>query len=260
MGNMRNQSPVRSYKDRDLKLLWGLAAARCSHPNCRKPLIKEATDSDPHAVLGRIAHINDFSTSPDSPRSDPSLTVTELNAYENLILLCGDHHDEIDKQKRTFPRETLLGWKHEHEAWVFSRLQQVVPTIGFAELEVVCQGILGGSRPPSEPAVPTPPAEKMRKNALTEKLRLRLTLGLSVFSEVEHFVQSVARLNPHFPEQLKAGFVDRYNEFVQRGVQGDALFEALHDFASSSSSNFERQAAGLGVLCYLFQKCEVFEP
>ncbi|MBM3853875.1 MAG: HNH endonuclease [Verrucomicrobia bacterium] len=252
--------PSRSYHDRDLKLLWGLAAARCSHPNCRKPLIKEATEHDPHAVLGKIAHINDFSPSTDSPRADSSLTITELNAYENLILLCGDHHDEIDKQKRTFPRETLLKWKREHETWVFSRLQQVVPTIGFAELEVVCQGILAGTQRPSELATPTPPAEKMLKNKLTEKVRLRLTLGLSVFSEVEHFVQSVARLSPHFPEQLKAGFVRRYNELVQQGIEGDALFEALHDFASSGSSNFERQAAGLGVLCYLFQKCEVFEP
>ena len=257
---MPSQGPTRSYKDRDLKLLWGLAAARCSHPNCRKPLIKEATEKDPHAVLGKIAHINDFSPSPNSPRTDPSLTVHELNAYENLILLCGDHHDEIDKQKKTFPVETLLRWKNDHEAWVLSRLQQVVPTIGFAELEVVCQGIVAGSRPPSEPAAPTPPAEKMQKNGLTEKLRLRLTLGLSVFTEVEHFVQSVARLSPHFPEQLKAGFVLRYKEFLQRDVRGDALFEALHDFASSGSSNFERQAAGLGVLCYLFQKCEVFEP
>jgi len=254
-----SQNPGRSYKDRDLKLLWGLAAARCSNPNCRKPLIKETTENDPHAVLGKIAHINDFSPSPGSPRSDPSLTVQELNAYENLILLCGDHHDEIDKQKRTFPKEMLLKWKCEHEAWVFSRLQQIVPTIGFAELEVVCQGIIGGQHPPSEPSMPTPPAEKMRKNGLTEKLRLRLTLGLSVFTEVEHFVQSVARFDPHFPEQLKAGFGLRYNEFLERGIQGDALFEALHDFASSSSSNFERQAAGLGVLCYLFQKCEVFE-
>lgn len=129
---------------------------------------------------------------------------------------------------RTFTKETLLKWKCEHEGWVFSRLQQIVPTIGFAELEVVCQGIVGGQHPPSEPSMPTPPAEKMRKNGLTEKLRLRLKLGLSVFSEVEHFVQSVARLNPHFPEQLKAGFVLRYNEFLQRSIQGDALPVYLH--------------------------------
>jgi len=223
-------------------------------------LIKEATEKDPHAVLGKIAHINDFSPSPNSPRSDPSLTVQEANAYGNLILLCGEHHDEIDKQKNTFSKETLLGWKREHEEWVFGCLQQEVPAIGFAELEVVCQGIIGRSGPPSEPVAPTPPTEKMRKNGLTDQLRLRLSLGLSVFMEVEHFVQSVARIDSHFPERLKTGFVTHYNEFLQQGIQGDALFEALHDFASSGSSRFERQAAGLGVLCYLFQKCEVFEP
>lgn len=257
---MTGNRPVRSYKDRDLKLLWGLAAGRCAYPECRKPLIKEATDKDAHAVLGKIAHINDFASNPDSPRSNPSLSVDELNSYENLVLLCGNHHDEVDKQKNTFPRETLLKWKQEHEAWVFSRLEQAVPAIGFAELEVVCQGVIGGSRPPSDPVAPTAPLEKMRKNGLTEKVRLKLTLGLSVFNEVEQFVQSVARLDSHFPERLKTGFVTRYNDFLANGVSGDALFEALHDFASCSSSNFDRQGAGLGVLCYLFQKCEVFEP
>lgn len=100
----------------------------------------------------------------------------------------------------------------------------------------------------------------MRKNSLTDKVRLKLTLGLSVFNEVENFVQSVTRLDPHFPERLKSGFVTRYNDFLEKGINGDALFTVLHDFSSSSSSNFDRQGAGLGVLCYLFQKCEVFEP
>jgi hypothetical protein len=172
-------SPSRSYKERDLKLLWGLAAARCSNPDCRKPLIKEATESDPHAVLGKIAHINDFSPCPDSPRSDPSLTIQQLNAYGNLILLCGDHHDEIDKQKRTFPRETLLRWKREHEAWVDSRLEQATPGVGFAELQVVCEALLAAAAQPSDQFIPTPPAEKMRKNGLSARLLRKLQLGLS---------------------------------------------------------------------------------
>jgi hypothetical protein len=79
---MPGNRPVRSYKDRDLKLLWGLAAARCAQPECRKPLIKEATERDPHAVLGKIAHINDFSPSSNSPRSSPSLSVTGLVIFK----------------------------------------------------------------------------------------------------------------------------------------------------------------------------------
>ncbi len=257
---MSSQKPTRSYKHRDLELLWGQAGARCSHPQCRKLLIRPATENDPHAVVGKIAHINDFSPSANSPRSDPSLTVQELNAYENLILLCGDHHDEIDKQKKTFPRETLLAWKREHEAWVVSRLEQAMPGIGFAELEVVCNVLLSPPTQPNEGFIPTAPAEKMRKNNLSDNLLRKLQLGLSMFNEVEAFIQGVARLHPQFPEGLKAGFVKRYNESLDREISGDALFETLYDFASSGSSKIERQAAGLAVLCYLFQKCEVFEP
>jgi len=255
-----DQKSTRSYKDRDLKLLWGLAGARCSRPQCRRLLIREATEKDPHAVIGKIAHINDFSPSANSPRSDPSLTVQELNAYENLILLCADDHDEIDKQKGTFPKETLLAWKREHEAWVMSRLEQAMPGIGFAELEVVCNALLGIPLQPNENFIPTAPAEKMKKNRLSGNLLRKLPLGLSRFTEVEAFIQSFARTDSQFPERLKAGFVKRYNEYLVREISGDALFETLHDFASSGSSNFERQAAGLAVLCYLFQKCEVFEP
>ncbi|MFA6545703.1 MAG: hypothetical protein WCS99_14900 [Limisphaerales bacterium] len=255
---MPNNHPTRSYKIRDLKLLWGLAAARCAHPECRKPLVKEATPLDREAIIGKIAHI--ISISPSGPRHDSTKSADYLNSYENLLLLCGNHHDEVDPQESTFTVDTLRRWKADHEAWVFSRLEQAVPTIGFAELEVVCQGVIGGALPPSNPTTPTAPLEKMRKNGLTDKVRLKLTLGLSVFNEVEGFVQSVTRLDPHFPERLKTGFVTRYNDFLAKGISGDALFTALHDFSSSSSSNFDRQGAGLGVLCYLFQKCEVFEP
>ncbi|MFA6563471.1 MAG: HNH endonuclease signature motif containing protein [Verrucomicrobiia bacterium] len=252
------QSPTRNYKAHDLKLLWGLAQARCAYPACRKLLIKEATEHDREAVIGKIAHI--ISISPNGPRHDSTKTADFLNSYANLLLLCANHHDEVDAQASTFTVETLLRWKKDHEAWVFSRLEQAASGVGFAELEVVCSAWVETGGKPSDVSAPTAPAEKMKKNGLTDKLRPRLSLGLSLFPEVESFVQGFGRLDSTFPERLKTGFVKRYNECLAREIKGDALFEALHDFASAGSSNFVRQAAGLGVLCYLFQKCEVFEP
>jgi hypothetical protein len=255
---MQSQSSTRSYYDRDLKLLWGRAQARCAYPGCRQLLIKPATEHDREAIIGKIAHI--ISISPAGPRHDPTKAADFLNSYDNLLLLCGNHHDEVDAQAATFSVETLKRWKSEHEAWVFSRLEQAAPGVDFAELEVVCDALLAAAGQPSDQVIPTPPAEKMRKNGLSDKLLRKLQLGLSMFSEVDAFIQGFGRLNPNFPERLKTGFIKRYNEFLAHEVCGDALFEALHDFASSSNSSFERQAAGLGVLCYLFQKCEVFEP
>jgi hypothetical protein len=221
-------------------------------------LIKEATEHDREAIIGKVAHI--ISISPTGPRHDPSKGADFLNSYDNLLLLCGNHHDEVDAQAATFTVETLCRWKAEHEAWVFSRLEQATTGVGFAELEVVCGALLDSATQPSDQFAPTAPAEKMQKNGLTDKLRRKLSLGLSMFNEVEAFIQGFSRLDSQFPERLKAGFVRHYNEFLSREIRGDALFEVLLDFASAGSSNFERQAAGLGVLCYLFQKCEVFEP
>jgi hypothetical protein len=166
----------------------------------------------------------------------------------------------VDAQAATFSVETLRRWKSEHEAWVFSRLEQATPGIGFAELEVVCNVLLDAVGHPSDQFVPTAPHKKMQKNGLTDSLLRKLQLGLSMFNEVEAFIQGAGRLNPQFPERLKAGFVGRFNDFSAHDVRGDALFEALQDFASAGNPKFERQAAGLAVLCYLFQKCEVFEP
>ncbi len=72
-------------------------------------------------------------------------------------------------------------------------------------------------------------------------------------------MEKMADLDPDFPEQLKAGFVEKYNALLAKGYVGDTLFYGLHEFANGGSSDFLMQAAGLSILTYLFQKCEVFE-
>lgn len=42
-------------------------------------------------------------------------------------------------------------------------------------------------------------------------------------------------------------------------MSGDELFNGLLDFASLGATDFKQRAAGLTVLVYLFEKCEVFE-
>lgn len=135
---MPNQSPSpsprRSYYDRDLKLLWGLAAARCAI--CRESLVAEASDRDREVVLGKMGHI--YGHSSGGPRFDETKSDAFRKSYENLILVCGSHHDIVDGQESTYTVDDLKGIKTKHEAWVFSRLEQATPEIGFAELEVVC--------------------------------------------------------------------------------------------------------------------------
>ena len=95
--------------DQDLKKLWGLAAGRCSRPDCGTDCVK-FFGSDP-TVLGEMAHI--IARQPTGRRGVPG---GGSNAYDNLILLCPTHHTEIDKAPEgTFPIELLHQWKDAHE-------------------------------------------------------------------------------------------------------------------------------------------------
>ena len=58
---------TRKYPQNHIKILYGLAAGRCAFPDCRKPLILDAT-SDQIQQIGEIAHI--VAHSPSGPRAD----------------------------------------------------------------------------------------------------------------------------------------------------------------------------------------------
>ena len=248
---------MRSYADRDLKLLWGLAAARCSKPDCRRSVVAEASAEDPEAVLGEIAHIVAFAD--QGPRADPTYPRESRNKYDNLILLCPTDHTLVDKQGATYSIGELREWKASHERWVIDRLQETVPQVGFAELEVVTRALVNAAIIPSADFTVLDPAEKMRRNSLTGRVHFELTLALSKAREVEDFVVHVGHLDPDFAERLKARFVSEYRSLVGQGVGGDSLFSALSSFAAAGHAEFRFQAAGLVVLAYLFEKCEVFE-
>lgn len=250
-------SAARKYPVSDVKLLWGLAAARCSFQDCRVECVEQATEQDQAVVLGKIGHI--VAHSEDGPRGDPEFPIELRDQYRNWILLCGTHHDVVDGQPNTYTIADLRNWKTKHEDWVRERLSAEIPSVGFAELEIVTKGIIAAPLPEDLSYTLTAPHEKLNRNGLTERVNLYVTIGFSKVREVADFVNVGGRLYPDFGEKLKAGFVNKYNELKGQGIEGDALFEALHQFASGQSHDFRRQAAGLAVLMYLFEICEIFE-
>ncbi|MBY3167389.1 hypothetical protein [Rhizobium laguerreae] len=98
------------------KMLWGKAAARCSMRGCRKLLVIDETETDDPALIGDMAHM--VAESEDGPRGVSPLTQEERNRYANLILLCKNHHREIDEQPGEWPVDRLQSIKAQHEEWV----------------------------------------------------------------------------------------------------------------------------------------------
>lgn len=248
----------RTYADKDIKLLWGLAAARCSYPNCQVECVTPETSHDRASIFGDIAHIVGYGKT--GPRADASYPRDLLNKYENLILLCRNHHKPVDDQQSTYTIQELRQWKAQHEEWVRTSLVLEVPQINFPVLEVICNAILSRPQRPVENMVVPPIADKIERNKIRPNNYFLITMALSKVVEVSEFVDHVTLLNDQFAEQLKAGFVAEYEKQRRDGLEPDELFTLLVNFASGNSNNFNRRAAGLVVLVYLFEKCEVFEP
>jgi len=247
----------RKYPLPDIKLLYGLAAARCAFPTCKAELVLESSKEPGKKQIGEIAHIVAHSGS--GPRGDSEYPSDKLDTYDNWILLCPTCHKTIDALEHTYSTAELRKLKEDHEQWVCSNLALEMPEISFAELEVVSQGIMAPADTPSVDYSVTPPKEKMARNNLTNHVTMLLTMGLSKSREVHEYLQHMAMLDSQFPERLKAGFVHEYERLRAEGTDGDALFESLRHFSSGGCTEFKRQAAGLAVLAYLFECCEVFE-
>jgi len=110
----------RNYSPRTLKVLFALSGNQCAHPDCTNTLIEPATEQSDALVSAHICHIYAIST--EGPRGKPGLTQEELNAPENLILLCRNHHAVVDGQHETYPADMLKEWKRNHEAKMQRRL------------------------------------------------------------------------------------------------------------------------------------------
>lgn len=109
--------------EKAIKLLWANAAGRCSFTDCEERLtIEQAAHVAPY-TLGEMAHIKGEKAG--SNRHNKSQTNEERNGYENLILLCPNHHTLIDKpeNEEVYSVDVLLKMKIMHETNILKRLE-----------------------------------------------------------------------------------------------------------------------------------------
>jgi tetratricopeptide (TPR) repeat protein len=105
------------------KILWTRAADRCAI--CRRPLTRDpVVPGDAVTLLGEECHI--VAQAGGGPRGG-EIPDSELDRYENLILLCGADHTLIDRQTHLYTSAHLRDVRAEHEAWVQQRLGEGPP-------------------------------------------------------------------------------------------------------------------------------------
>ena len=106
--------------DKTRKLLWGRSGNRCAI--CKNELSIDATESDDESIIGEECHI--ISKKTNGPRFKEQIGDSNLDAYENLILLCRVHHKLIDDQPIEYSEEKIKETKSKHEQWVKESLEK----------------------------------------------------------------------------------------------------------------------------------------
>ena len=251
-------SDSQRVRNADRIIAWTSSGGLCNFPDCGESCTREATDADPSALIGELGHIEGSSNR--GPRANPSLTNRERHSHHNLILLCATHHELVDSQPNTYTVDILRQWKADSEARYHNFLVQNIGEVTFAELSVITDSLVTGSETASDTISVIPPQAKIDRNGLSITTGGFISMGLAQVPVVEQFVKRMGAIDVSFISRLTSGFVTEYQRQVGDGFEGDALFATMWEFSYRGRGSDPRYVcAGLTVLTYMFERCEVFE-
>lgn len=109
-----------TVKPRTRLILWTRSGCRCAFPGCNRKLYREGDEHDKDVVLGEVAHI--VGQGDDGPRRGHPIPGGDIDGYENLVILCSEHHTIVDRQVNQYTVDRLVQMRRDHERWVDQQL------------------------------------------------------------------------------------------------------------------------------------------
>jgi hypothetical protein len=106
------------------KILWSKSGNRCALCKCQ--LVEKLQNHNSDFIVGEECHI--ISSKTAGPRG--SITILEdYDSYDNLMLLCANHHKLIDEFPETYSYEILVLLKANHEKWIKETIDKDIEEI-----------------------------------------------------------------------------------------------------------------------------------
>ena len=87
-----------------IKRLFNQSGELCNYAGCTQPIVVESG-----TIVVDICHI--AAASEGGPRYDASQTDAQMHGFDNLILLCPNHHRVVDGSPDNYPVEALMRMK-----------------------------------------------------------------------------------------------------------------------------------------------------
>jgi hypothetical protein len=115
-----------SIATKNQNLLWAISAGRCEYEGCNKVLHTDILTKKRYNSA-YIAHI--VADEPNGPRGDVKRSKLLCDDISNLMLLCNEHHNLIDKYDIAgHPESRLLLMKQKHEERI-RRITAIAPSM-----------------------------------------------------------------------------------------------------------------------------------
>ncbi|WP_350326499.1 hypothetical protein [Pectobacterium aroidearum] len=108
-----------------LRRLYTVSGNQCSFPGCIKPMFNNEGN-----FVGQVCHI--CAAMPGGERFDPQMTNEQRRNFDNLMLMCYDHHIETNKENE-YPPKKLHQFKKDHE----KRFNNIESMIGLMQDSIV---------------------------------------------------------------------------------------------------------------------------
>jgi len=99
-----------------IKKLYAKSNNQCAFPGCSSPLVTRD-----NTIMGDICHIK--AKNSKGKRYDKNQTKEERHGFDNLILLCKNHHQEIDTNARKYTVDVIREFKRQSE----SKFAEITP-------------------------------------------------------------------------------------------------------------------------------------
>ena len=111
---MARKIDSRSITEPVQRMLWAKAAGRCQFAGCNEPLWRSSITQE---TINRAQKAHIYAFSDDCPRSRDDMAHERINDLNNLMLVCHQCHQKMDKEKDggLYTAALLQGWKKAHE-------------------------------------------------------------------------------------------------------------------------------------------------
>ena len=257
---------ARNYSSQTLKKLFALSGNQCAFPSCSSHLVNKENAKD-----SNICHIE--AAKKDGERFNNSMSDKQRADYDNLILLCMQHHDETNDEK-VYTVEVLKNMRNNHESSMVNHRMNKNPSMLKNTINAIAD-INITKLDKNESIITFNPKDKIEYNSIKRNVSLINEYKVyyhkinSLYDELElqgsiKKEKLLASIELIYTE-VKGNYVldsDNHIEIIK--LNADNIIDDVYDILNQkiSTSNFWEEDIVLGlrlIMVDAFMRCKILE-